>query len=388
MKKVAIASAVLSTLCGFSSLAHAQSSVTLYGIVDSGLEYVNRVSNATSVGSLARMQTWGGLYASRWGLQGQEDLGSGLQAFFDLESGFTPNNGALASSQLFNRQSYVGLRKTGIGEIAFGRQYTSMYGSMWMFMPFNTGVTYEPAVTAGGAAYMEDNMVKYEGDLAGVHVAAHYSFGTGFAYQGAQAPSTIPDGGVPGNHRAQTGYGFATRYQAASFGIAAGYDETYPTPTATAPIGDAKLAFIAADYITGPLKFMGGFRWRNSTYGNDVTSIRDNFYWAGMTYSVTPALGLTAGYYYDQVKGASLLPTIAATSLPGFSQVSLMASYFLSKRTTVYIATAYAHNGPVNDDTLLQTGGAYGYGNPYTANGLANGQKNQVAVATGLQVMF
>ncbi|CAG4906808.1 porin [Paraburkholderia saeva] len=387
MKKVAITSAVLSTLCGLGSVAHAQSSVTLYGIVDTGVEYVNRASTATGAGSLVRMQTFGGLYASRWGLQGQEDLGDGLQTFFTLESGITPNNGALASTQLFNRLAYVGIKKAGIGQLSFGRQYTSSYESMWMFMPFWTGVTYEPAITAGGGSYMEDNMVKYAGEFGGVHVAAHYSFGTGFPYQGAQV-STIPEGSVPGNSRAQSAFGFGSYYFGGSFGLSAGYDETHPTFSATSPIGKAQTAFFAASYTAGSAKFMGGYRWRNSTYGNGVTSIHDNFYWAGMTYSITPAAGLTAGYYYDQVRGASLLPTIPSTSLPNFSQVSLMATYFLSKRTTVYIASAYAHNGPVNYDTLLQTGTAYGYGNPTTSNGLANGQKGQVAVATGLQVMF
>ncbi|MGT2431830.1 porin [Cupriavidus basilensis] len=133
---------------------------------------------------------------------------------------------------------------------------------------------------------------------------------------------------------------------------------------------------------------MGGYRWRDSRYGNGVTAIRDNVYWAGMSYSMTAAMKLIAGYYYDQVLGASLSPNTKAASLPNFSQFSLMGAYSLSKRTTVYLVSAYAHNGPVDYDTLLQTGASYGYGNPTTLNGLANGQKSQVAVAAGLRVIF
>lgn len=388
MKKAVIASAVLGPLVGLGSPAHAQSSVTLYGVADTGLEYVNRVSNATSAGSRVGLQNYGGLSASRWGLRGQEDLGNGLQSFFWLESGFFVDSGALLGTQLFVRQASIGLRQSGLGQVTFGRQYTSMFWSMVNFMPFLTGIAYEPAITAGGGGYREDNTVQYTGDFGNAHLIAHYSFGTGFAYQGGQV-STIPNGEVPGNHRAQSAFGLGAYYLATgSFGIGMGYDQTNQAQNATAPIGEDKKAFIAASYATGPVRFMAGYRWRNSTFGNGTPAIRDNFYWAGVKYSATPAVDLIAGYYYDQVKAASLSPAVNASSLPNFSQVALMATYSFSKRTKVYAAGAYARNGPLNYDTLLQTGTAYGYGNPTTVTGLAPGQKSQVGATAGLRITF
>ncbi len=387
MKKAAIFSAVASLLGGIGSQAVAQTSVTLYGVADTGIEYVNRVSTPTAVGSRLGLQTFGSLSASRWGLRGQEDLGSGLQAYFWLENGFYVNNGALLGSQLFARQAAIGMRQTELGQLSFGRQYTSMFWSMVNFMPFLTGIAYEPAITAGGGGYREDNTVQYTGKFGPANLVAHYSFGTGFAYQGGLV-STVPNGEVPGNPRAQSAYGVGAYYLGGGFGIGTGYDQTNNALTATSPIGEDKKAFIALSYETGPVRFMGGYRWRNSTYSNGVPAIRDNFYWAGVKYHATAAVDVIAGYYYDQVKAASLSPALNATSLPNFSQVALMATYSMSKRTTLYAATAYAHNGPLNYDTVLQTGTAYGYGNPTTLTGLAPGQKGQVGATAGLRVTF
>ena len=104
--------------------AHAQSSVTLYGIIDVGLEYVNNTS--ANGHSLVREQS-GNLYGSRWGLKGEEDLGGGLTAFFLLENGFNINDGTLGQSgRLFGRRAYVGLRKDG-NEIQLGRMQTPIY---------------------------------------------------------------------------------------------------------------------------------------------------------------------------------------------------------------------------------------------------------------------
>ncbi|MBN3854755.1 porin [Paraburkholderia sp. Ac-20340] len=388
MKEALIASAVAACALGMASTpAHALSSVTLYGIADTGIEFVNRVSSASSAGSKFGMQNYGSLSASRWGLMGQEDLGGGLQAFFWLESGFQLGNGSLAGGLQFSRQSAVGLRQTDWGQLAFGRQYTSLYWGMYRFMPFVTGIAYEPGIVAGGGSYTEDNTIQYTGKFSGINVAAHYSFGTGFAYQGSQV-SSIPDGGVPGNLRAQSGIGAGVFYLGNSFGIGTGYDQTNPTASATAPTGVARLAYLAASYQFERVRLMGGYRWRNSTFGNGVTQIRDDFYWAGVKVSLTPAVNLIGGYYYDRAKRAALTSTSANMNLANFSQVSLMATYSLSKTTTLYAAAAYAHNGPLDDDTLLQTGTALGYGNASTANGLADGQKSQVGATVGLQVNF
>src|ERR1700761_7293843 len=107
MKKSLI---VVAAAASFASVAHAQSSVTLYGLVDAGLTYTSNVDHNAkwAAGS-------GGINQSMFGLRGSEDLGNGLKAIFTLESGFNVNNGkfrkekgsfnAQASAALWGRQS-------------------------------------------------------------------------------------------------------------------------------------------------------------------------------------------------------------------------------------------------------------------------------------------
>ncbi|MDV6321434.1 porin, partial [Chromohalobacter sp. HP20-39] len=66
-------------------------SITLYGLVDTGVEYVNNVG-ATKSG-LVRMPNLTGTVPSRWGMRGKEDLGGGVSALFNLQAGFNPSNG-------------------------------------------------------------------------------------------------------------------------------------------------------------------------------------------------------------------------------------------------------------------------------------------------------
>src|SRR6478609_5754804 len=102
--------------------AHAQSSVTLFGVLDEG---INLTSNAG--GHKAWQTSSVDLVTSRWGLKGSEDIGDGLHAIFDLESGFMLDNGAAYyNGRLFGYQSYVGLQSDTLGTLTFGRQFDSV----------------------------------------------------------------------------------------------------------------------------------------------------------------------------------------------------------------------------------------------------------------------
>src|ERR1700754_65523 len=104
-KKLAAATALIS----ITSSVHAQSSVTLYGIVDAGLIYSNNVAKGSAHGALFQA-TSGEINGSRFGLRGAEDLGGGLKAIFVLENGFNVENGKLGQdNKLFGRQAFVGL---------------------------------------------------------------------------------------------------------------------------------------------------------------------------------------------------------------------------------------------------------------------------------------
>ncbi len=119
MKKSLVA---LATMGAFACAAHAQSSVTLYGIIDEGFNI-----NTNAGGSHLYNLSSGVLQGSRWGLRGTEDLGGGLKALFVLENGFDVNSGKLGQGGLmFGRQAYVGLGSNAFGTVTLGRQYDSI----------------------------------------------------------------------------------------------------------------------------------------------------------------------------------------------------------------------------------------------------------------------
>ena len=105
-----------------SSSAFAQSSVTLYGVIDEGIDYTSN-----SGGKRAFDLQSGYVQGSRWGLKGTEDLGGGLKAVFQLENGFDVSSGKLGQGgRMFGRQAYVGLQSDQFGTVTFGRQYDSV----------------------------------------------------------------------------------------------------------------------------------------------------------------------------------------------------------------------------------------------------------------------
>jgi len=127
MKKTFVLSAVL---CGTAGLACAQSSVTLFGIVDANLRYVQNDGQASR-----KLMGTDGLNSSRLGFRGTEDLGSGLSAGFWLEGGMTPNDGN-AGGLTFKRRATVSLVSPSFGELRVGRDYTPSFWTRAWYDPF------------------------------------------------------------------------------------------------------------------------------------------------------------------------------------------------------------------------------------------------------------
>jgi len=127
MKKSLLAVAALSAIAG---AAQAQSSVTIYGVLDAG--YANQKSDGA--GASARSQASNSLIASsmeqtsRLGFKGTEDLGGGMSAIFTVETGLQPTNES--ASVWNNRQSFVGLKKNGTGQFTIGTQYTPAFQAL------------------------------------------------------------------------------------------------------------------------------------------------------------------------------------------------------------------------------------------------------------------
>ncbi|OJI06140.1 porin [Polynucleobacter sp. MWH-Adler-W8] len=172
MKKSLLALAALSAIAG---AAQAQSSVTVYGILDVGYIGSNAkegtvTSPATGTQTNKIQKSAFGQSAeqtSRLGFKGTEDLGGGASAFFTVELGLTPANSELSGgtaadpyqkntnnsgSTVDNRQSFVGLKKNGIGQFAFGRQYTNVFNEGAATSPGQYNNVAGDVVYAGGAS--------------------------------------------------------------------------------------------------------------------------------------------------------------------------------------------------------------------------------------------
>ena len=173
MKKSLIALAVLAA----SGAAMAQSSVTLYGVLDTGLTY------SKGEESVYGMTHVGGNVNSRLGFRGVEDLGNGLKATFNLESGFSADDGTNYMGQdglAFTRTSTVGLAGN-FGEVRLGRMLTSSYLAVSRYDAFgDTGIGASLAwnIPQTGYAPRTENAISYTSpNFSGFKIGAEYGFG-------------------------------------------------------------------------------------------------------------------------------------------------------------------------------------------------------------------
>lgn len=163
MKKSLLALAVLSAFAGAAS---AQSSVTLSGGVDLGVVRQNGAWNMQTAGS----------GRSALNFSGNEDLGGGMRAFFNLNHRLNPNNGTQANADRFYRQTWVGLGG-GFGEVRLGRFLPPLQTYNGDFEPFGTetvGSTHTGGIDAGsGGQARNNNAIEYiSPNLGGVSVRA------------------------------------------------------------------------------------------------------------------------------------------------------------------------------------------------------------------------
>lgn len=185
MKKIAIAA--LLPLAALSMPLMAQTNVTMYGLVDMG---INRVSNVGG-NSLTELRS-GNMLASRFGIRGQEDLGGGTKMAFQLEAGVNADTGAVgATDSFFNRQSWLGLSQQGVGELRLGRQLSVMNDAFGTYGASTYMGTQTAAVEGTGSTGSSlgnfnamlsgtrlSNMVKFNSaDMAGFKVRAMVAMG-------------------------------------------------------------------------------------------------------------------------------------------------------------------------------------------------------------------
>ena len=125
MKKTLVAIAALASLV---SVAQAQSSMVLYGVLDAGVRNDSNVAKASTGAAQSLTQfNNGALNTSRFGIRGTQDVADGIKANFKLESGLKPGNGASSNAtNLFDRTASVGLQNS-LGSLDLGRVTTFAY---------------------------------------------------------------------------------------------------------------------------------------------------------------------------------------------------------------------------------------------------------------------
>ncbi|CAG9183668.1 Outer membrane porin protein 32 [Cupriavidus laharis] len=370
MKKSAIVLAAGSLLAGS---AFAQTSVTLYGIADVSLRYTN---NADAGNHSQTQLTDGAVTQSRWGLKGSEALGNNLKAIFQLENGYSVDNGTMNSSgQLFNRQAYVGLAGD-FGAVKLGRQYTEGFNFFGDYDPLTIGNYTANAWPFFLTQFRANNVVSYGGKFGGLNVGASYGFGErpgSFTH----AQTNPPNGNAPY-------FGARAAYEVGPFGFGGVYQEIRDTNGNKQQMWGA-----AGKYSIGPAKiFLGyvGGKDRTGVIDNSFMNAsaasttpaaktliaggaqsnprKDNLGYIGVTYQATPALALTGVFYGDHIENKN-----GTTSSGNRYTGVLLAEYSLSKRTQVY--------GTVDYNKL--TG---------AAQTELPGKNNQTGVAAGIRHIF
>ncbi|MFP6562568.1 porin [Paraburkholderia sp. B3] len=329
--------------------AHAQSSVTLYGVLDLGVDYSNNVvggSNGQLVpgsgGHLVQMQS-GVPAGSRWGLRGSEELGGGLSAVFDLESGIDVATGAMGSGLLFSRNAYVGLKSDQYGQITLGKQWDA---TVDLIEPFTLNGNYGGWYFAHpndmdnlDNGFPVNNAIKYVSPkIAGLQFEGHYSLGgqagqfsNNASYSAAAAYTLGQFSAGVGYLRVNdpivsvTGYGSGGSYVNAIYGNA---------------LANARYQGIlsaGASYVLGSLKVM--FDYTNVDFASADGSHDLHFqnYEVSGSYFITPSWLIAGGYTFTDGLDH------ATDGSPKYHQVNLITQYSFSKRTSVYLMGSYQH---------------------------------------------
>lgn len=337
---------LLSVLALTSPAVFAQSSVTLYGIVDAGVEYV---SHANANGDhVVRMPGVTGELPSRWGLRGREDLGGGYAVQFVLESGFNVRGGDLGQGgRLFGRQAWVGLSGP-YGMLMFGRQYSMTYlidSDADVLGPNIYGIASLDAYVPNARS---DNTIGYKGTWKGFTLGATYSFGRDSAGTGNSPGQGTCVGSAPGQFTQCRQMSTMLRYDSNVFGLAAAYDEQRGGPNATAsffngntpiPItnpGDKDVRLQADGWVkVEGVKIGAGWIGRNVvTSSVTVPGARSNLFYLGATYPLTPSVILDGEVFRIVNAAQDARATLGV----------VRGTYLLSERTAVYLQTAYLAN--------------------------------------------
>jgi predicted porin len=341
MQKKIIALAVAGAAAGFAAPVFAQSNVTVYGVIDVGVESA-KFSDAA--GTLTRMITSGNT-TNRIGFKGSEDLGNGMKANFMLESQPYPDVGTAGSatagnSNFWHRTSTVGLSGANWGSVNLGSQYTPWFSA------------------------------RAANDI-------FYVAGVGSNYTNFERSNTRISNSIRYDSANYNGFTMAAAY---GFGQAAGYDTQEGTTAATKKIG--QLSGLNLAYANGPMALRYAFEKYQTAQGPDVNN-KANTINGSYDFQVVKAVAGWASFKNDGVGGApatidekswyigAVMPVFgkdivkaeysrlkdntatAATGSKDAKMISIGYEHPMSKRTTLYATYAKLNNDSGASRTFL-----------------------------------
>lgn len=363
-KKTLAAVALLGAFAGSAVAAD----VTLYGVVDYGLQYTHVDSDKANTDAVDNFQlSSGNQSGARFGLKGSEDLGNGVKAGFHLETGFSADTGSPAqNSRLFGREARLFVNGA-FGEVAFGRMGTlgsanGTYGLLGNLSPFGASwvgaVEYSTYYVGGIRA---DNTVTYKTPtFAGVTVYAQYSFETN-TKQEDNLDAT------EGKASANRYYALSATYKAAGFDLAAVVDSYNWSSTFTSDdpdLDDGLTVTLGGSYDFEVAKVFLSGQYFDNMIGNDKYGTKaanagksDSFYsfsgyfgdqnpiegYALQAGVSAPVAGGTAMFAVGYTDAEQVKTPEGSTDKAEFKRLgaSVGYTYSLSKRTNVYGVAAY-----------------------------------------------
>jgi predicted porin len=355
----------LITLGCASGSVWAQSSITLFGAIDTSLTYINHARGAQNMWSLGNASN-GDLTGTGWGVRGAESLADGLRVVYQFENGFSPTNGRRGEGgRLFGRNAYVGLDDDRLGTLTLGRQYdplTEVVSAITADASFGSAFATPGDVDNDDASFWVDNAIKFVSrDLYGVRFSAMYALG-----------------GIAGAAGAGQSYAAAVSWHKAGWRLAGGYFHTSnsaggirregwastadgsfdgPVNVGYATAHSIAIARVAAQYSIR--RVTAGASYSHTQYQRDgASSFTDDERYDTMqgflTYTASQALLLGGGYAYTKAAGYASAH---------YHQVSLGADYTLSPLTDVYVLAAWQRaSGTVGEGVPARASiGSYGY---------------------------
>jgi len=372
MKKTLLAAALLA---GFAGAASAQSSVTLYGVLDGGVRYQNWnlsagpfSTNGVSTSSIAVVS--GTQSTSRFGVKGVEDLGSGNQAVWNLEGQVNVNDGSAGSYSQWQRTSIVGLRIDAWGQVDIGRQLNLAFKFAGLPIDNAFGVN-APIINISGVmgvtAVRQSNMLMYQSpSFSGFKFGAQYSFNTGLATgklgsngNGTADTATGSSFDTGNNQRNIAG---AISYENGPFYVSGVYDKFTPASNTVAGANgsgvsswivaaayDAKVVKVGVAYnqVRGGLINGGATSSVSSDIVNPFNSggivFADGVGTNAWNINATIPVGAngTIMAAYQGMSATGLLNDIGGATQNTFG---LGYSYAFTKRTNVYAIYSYVNN--------------------------------------------